>query len=83
MKGTHTDYFYVNAKTLVEVKMMVRDSFYDIYSDKKLSCKVVRIPYKGNVSALFILPNEGKMKWLEDGLMKDTLSKWEKSLERR
>ncbi|NXJ14592.1 A1AT protein, partial [Odontophorus gujanensis] len=83
MKGTHKDYFYVNAKTLVEVKMMIRDSFYEIYSDNKLSCKVVKIPYKGNVSALFILPNEGKMKWLEDGLMKDTVPKWEKSLKRR
>ncbi|NXC41678.1 A1AT protein, partial [Penelope pileata] len=83
VKGTHKDYFHVNAKTSVEVKMMTRDSFYKTYSDKKLSCKVVQIPYKGNVSALFVLPNEGKMKSLEDGLMKDTVTKWEKLLERR
>ncbi|NXW13926.1 A1AT protein, partial [Circaetus pectoralis] len=83
IKGTRKDHFHVNAKTSVEVKMMTRDGFYKTYSDQKLSCKVVQIPYKGDVAALFILPNEGKMKQLEDALTKDTVSKWEKSLERR
>ncbi|NWU66435.1 A1AT protein, partial [Pterocles burchelli] len=83
IKGTHKDYFHVNAKTSVEVKMMARDGFYKTYSDRKLSCEVVQIPYKGEVVALFVLPKEGKMKRLEDALTKDTLSKWEKSLKRR
>ncbi|NXT48537.1 A1AT protein, partial [Pluvianellus socialis] len=83
IKGTHKDYFHVNAKTSVEVKMMTRDGFYKTYSDRKLSCEVVQIPYKGDVAAFFILPNKGKMKQLEDALTKDTLTKWEKSLERR
>ncbi|XP_064515129.1 alpha-1-antitrypsin-like [Pseudopipra pipra] len=83
IRGTHKDYFHVNAKTSVEVKMMTRDGFYKAYSDRKLSCKVVQIPYKGDVAALFILPSEGKMKQLERGLTKDTVSKWEKSLQRR
>lgn len=63
--------------------MMTWDGFYKTYSDQKLSCNVVQIPYKGDVAALFILPQEGKMKQLEDALTKDTVSKWEKSLERR
>ncbi|NXO51549.1 A1AT protein, partial [Aramus guarauna] len=83
IKGTHKEYFHVNAKTSVEVKMMTRDGFYKTYSDRKLSCEVVQIPYKGDVAALFILPNERKMKQLEDALTKDIVSKWEKSLERR
>ncbi|NXN73124.1 A1AT protein, partial [Himantopus himantopus] len=83
IKGTHKDYFHVNVKTSVEVKMMTRDGFYKTYSDRKLSCEVVQIPYRGDVAALFILPNKGKMKQLEDALTKDTISKWEKSLERR
>ncbi|XP_075609749.1 alpha-1-antitrypsin [Balearica regulorum gibbericeps] len=83
IKGTHKDYFHVNAKTSVEVKMMTRDGFYKTYSDRKLSCEVVQIPYKGDVAALFILPNEGKMKQLEEALTTDIVSKWEKSLERR
>ncbi|NWX47836.1 A1AT protein, partial [Steatornis caripensis] len=81
IKRTHKDYFHVNAKTSVEVKMMTRDGFYKAYSDRKLSCKVVQIPYKGDVAALFILPDEGKMKQLEDALTKDIVSQWEKSLE--
>ncbi|NWX64089.1 A1AT protein, partial [Promerops cafer] len=82
IKGTHKDYFHVNAKTSVEVDMMVRDGFYKAYSDRKLSCEVVQIPYKGDVAALFILPNKGKMKQLEHALTKTTVSKWERSLQR-
>ncbi|XP_056348331.1 alpha-1-antitrypsin-like [Oenanthe melanoleuca] len=82
IEGTHKDYFHVNAKTSVEVEMMVRDGFYKAHSDRKLSCKVVQIPYKGDVAALFILPNKGKMKQLEHALTKNTVSKWERSLRR-
>ncbi|KAJ7409289.1 Alpha-1-antitrypsin [Willisornis vidua] len=82
IRGTRKDYFHVNAETSVEVKMMTRDGLYKAYSDRKLSCEVVQLPYKGDVAALFILPNEGKMKQLERTLTKDTVSKWEKSLQR-
>ncbi|NXA80263.1 A1AT protein, partial [Thryothorus ludovicianus] len=82
IKGTHKDYFHVNARTSVEVKMMIRDGFYKAYSDRKLSCEVVQIPYRGDVAALFILPNKGKMKQLEHALTKNTVSKWERSLQR-
>ncbi|NXS38532.1 A1AT protein, partial [Pomatostomus ruficeps] len=82
IKGTHKDYFHVNAKISVEVEMMTRDGFYKAYSDRKMSCKVVQIPYKGDVAALFILPNKGKMKQLERALTKNTVSRWERSLQR-
>ncbi|NXB64465.1 A1AT protein, partial [Struthidea cinerea] len=82
IKGTHKAYFHVNEKTSVEVEMMIRDGFYKAYSDRKLSCKVVQIHYKGDVAALFILPNKGKMKQLERALTKNTVSKWERSLQR-
>uniref|UniRef100_A0A8D2M6G1 Serpin domain-containing protein n=1 Tax=Zonotrichia albicollis TaxID=44394 RepID=A0A8D2M6G1_ZONAL len=65
-----------------EVEMMTRDGFYKAYSDRKLSCKVVQIPYKGDVTAFFILPNKGKLKQLEHALTKNTVSKWERSLQR-
>ncbi|NXH41354.1 A1AT protein, partial [Dicaeum eximium] len=83
IKGTHKDYFHVNAKSSVEVEMMVRDGFYKAHFDRKLSCEVVRLPYKGDVTALFILPKKGKMKQLEHALTKNTVSKWERSLQRR
>ncbi|NWY25074.1 A1AT protein, partial [Pheucticus melanocephalus] len=82
IKGIHKDFFHVNARTSVEVEMMTRDGFYKAYSDRKLSCKVVQIPYKGNVTAFFILPNKGKLKQLEHALTKTTVSKWERSLQR-
>ncbi|NXI15656.1 A1AT protein, partial [Irena cyanogastra] len=82
IKGTHKDFFHVNAKTSVEVEMMIRDGFYKAYSDRKLSCEVVQIPYKGDVTALFILPDKGKMKQLEHALTKNTVSKWDRSLQR-
>ncbi|NWV28796.1 A1AT protein, partial [Origma solitaria] len=82
IKGTHKDYFHVNAKTSVEVEMMTRDGFYKAFSDRKMSCEVVQIPYKGDVAALFILPNKGKMKQLEHALTKNTVSRWERSLQR-
>lgn len=72
----------MNEKTSAEVKIMTQDGFYKAYSDRKLSCEVVQIPYKGDVTALFILPDEGKMKQLEDALTKDTVSQWKKSLVR-
>lgn len=72
----------MTAKTSVEVEMMTRDGFYKAYSDRKLSCEVVQIPYKGDVTAFFILPKKGKMKQLEHALTKNTLSKWDRSLQR-
>uniref|UniRef100_A0A8V5FLL7 Serpin domain-containing protein n=1 Tax=Melopsittacus undulatus TaxID=13146 RepID=A0A8V5FLL7_MELUD len=56
--------------------------FYKAYFDRKLSCEVVQIAYKEDVTALFILPDEGIMKQLEDALRKDTVSQWKKSLVR-
>ncbi|CAI5764475.1 Hypothetical predicted protein [Podarcis lilfordi] len=59
--------------------MMNNVSWFETYHDKILSCKVVKLPYKSNVSALFILPHQGKMKQLENALSKDVLLKWRNS----
>ncbi|XP_077780540.1 alpha-1-antiproteinase-like [Podarcis muralis] len=68
--------FYVDEETTVKVPMMNKVSWFETYHDKILSCKVVKLPYKSNVSALFILPDQGKMKQLENALSKDVLLKW-------
>ncbi|NWI08770.1 A1AT2 antiproteinase, partial [Crypturellus soui] len=75
--------FFIDAKKSVKVKMMHRSKPYNVYKDEKLSCWVVEIPYKGNVSALFVLPDEGAMKQVEDVLLKETVSDWAKSLQSR
>ncbi|XP_030415330.1 alpha-1-antiproteinase-like [Gopherus evgoodei] len=73
---THEADFFVDGKTSVKVNMMTRDGFYNTHYDKELSCQLVEIPYNGNATALFILPDEGKMKQVEDALLKETVSKW-------
>nr|XP_028564261.1 plasma serine protease inhibitor-like [Podarcis muralis] len=71
--------FYVDEESKVKVPMMNKVSWFETYHDKILSCKVVKLPYKSNVSALFILPDQGKMKQLENALSKDVLLKWRNS----
>ncbi|XP_067319072.1 alpha-1-antiproteinase-like [Anolis sagrei] len=73
--------FFVNANTTVKVNLMSKESYYKYLHDDDLFCSVVEIPYKGDASALFILPDEGKMQQVEDRLGKGHLSKWAKTLE--
>uniref|UniRef100_A0A8C8RXG3 Serpin domain-containing protein n=1 Tax=Pelusios castaneus TaxID=367368 RepID=A0A8C8RXG3_9SAUR len=81
--STKEDDFFVDGKTTVRVNMMYHDYSYNIFHDEALSCWVVEIPYKGNAAAVFVLPDEGKMEQVEDALLKETVAKWRKSLERR
>ncbi|KFV42679.1 Alpha-1-antiproteinase 2, partial [Tyto alba] len=80
---TYEHDFLVNANTTVRVKMMQRDSDYDSYYDQDLSCEVVELPYQGTARALLILPDDGKMKQVEDALSKETVCKWDNKLETR
>ncbi|NWH64289.1 A1AT protein, partial [Geococcyx californianus] len=80
---TRDDDFFLDAKNSVKVKMMHQNEAFNIHRDEKLSCWVVEIPYKGNTSALFILPDEGTMKQVEDALLKETVSNWIQSLKKR
>ncbi|KAH0620391.1 hypothetical protein JD844_020799 [Phrynosoma platyrhinos] len=82
-ENTQEDDFFVDEETKVTVSMMNKDSNFKSYYDKDLSCEVVQLPYKGNLSALFILPEQGKLKLVEDALRADVVSKWLHSLEIR
>ncbi|XP_009465754.1 PREDICTED: serine protease inhibitor 2.1-like [Nipponia nippon] len=80
---TYEDDFFVNTNASVRVNMMQRDSDYDSYYDQDLSCEVVELPYQGTARALLILPDDGKMKQVEDALSKETVCKWDNNLETR
>ncbi|NXL41116.1 A1AT antiproteinase, partial [Podilymbus podiceps] len=80
---TYEDDFFVNTNASVRVNMMQRDSNYDSYYDQDLSCEVVELPYQGTARALLILPDDGKMKQVEDALSKETVCKWDNRLETR
>nr|XP_020670070.1 alpha-1-antitrypsin-like isoform X1 [Pogona vitticeps]XP_020670071.1 alpha-1-antitrypsin-like isoform X2 [Pogona vitticeps]XP_020670072.1 alpha-1-antitrypsin-like isoform X3 [Pogona vitticeps] len=76
---TREEDFFPDANTTVKVNMMYRQGYYNMLYDKDLSCYVVEVPYKGNASALFILPDEGKMQQVEGALAIEILAKWKTS----
>ncbi|NXI46084.1 A1AT2 antiproteinase, partial [Galbula dea] len=80
---TRDDDFFLDDKNSVKVKMMHQNKHFNVHRDEKLSCWVVEIPYKGDAAALFILPDEGKMRQVEDALLKETVSNWIQSFKTR
>nr|XP_012594096.1 kallistatin isoform X1 [Microcebus murinus] len=76
--------FYVDESTTVQVPMMVQDNEHHWYlHDRYLPCSVLRMDYKGDATALFILPNQGKMKELEEVLTPEMLRRWNNLLQKR
>ncbi|XP_016846781.2 alpha-1-antitrypsin [Anolis carolinensis] len=71
--------FFVDANTTVKVKMMHRKGYYKFIHDEDLFSWVVELPYKGDATAFFILPDEGKLEHVEGALAKENLSKWTQS----
>ncbi|XP_005343568.1 serine protease inhibitor A3N-like isoform X1 [Microtus ochrogaster] len=73
--------FYVDNEKTVKVPMMkVKFLTTPYFRDEELSCTVVELKYTGNASALFILPDQGKMQHVEASLQPETLRKWRDSL---
>ncbi|NXU14938.1 A1AT2 antiproteinase, partial [Pardalotus punctatus] len=77
---TYRDDFFVTPNASVRVNMMRRDGASNSYYDQDLSCAVVELPYQGTARALLILPDDGKMKQMEDALSKETVCKWDNKL---
>lgn len=75
-KSTRQQDFHVTPEMAVQVPMMKRRDEHYYFLDRNLSCTVVGVPYQGNATALFILPSEGKMQQVENGLNRETLRKW-------
>ncbi|XP_054423055.1 plasma serine protease inhibitor [Pteronotus mesoamericanus] len=82
-KNTRKLDFHVTSETVVQVPMMRCEDEYYYYLDRNLYCRVVGVPYQGNATALFILPNEGRMEKVEAGLNQETLRKWLKKFTKR
>ncbi|XP_037687893.1 plasma serine protease inhibitor isoform X2 [Choloepus didactylus] len=82
-QSTQEQDFYVNSETVVQVPMMSHEDLYYYLHDWTLSCRVVGVPYQGNATALLILPSEGKMEQVENGLNEKTLRKWLKMFRKR
>lgn len=62
---------------------MFHRGIYDMAYDSQLSCTILEMPYSGNITATFILPDSGKMKQLEQALKADIFAKWKSLLSKR
>lgn len=60
--------------------MMKKTGRFDYYRDQANFVTVVLLPYKGNTSMMIVLPDEGKMKEVEDLMSKDHIKNWHNSL---
>nr|WPH60714.1 alkaloid-binding globulin [Epipedobates tricolor] len=59
--STNEEDFHVDENTVVKVPMMHRRGEYITGYVPEIECTVVDVPYKGNTSAVFMLPNKGKL----------------------
>ena len=83
-RDTFESEFYLDVKRSVKVPMMkINNLTTPYFRDEELSCTVVELKYTGNASAMFILPDQGRMQQVEASLQPETLRKWKNSLKPR
>ncbi|XP_045417385.1 serpin A12 [Lemur catta] len=75
-KSTKEEDFILERNNSVKVPMMFHGGMYEVGRDDQLSCTVLEIPYLKNITATFVLPDEGKMRHLEEALQEDIFAKW-------
>ncbi|XP_012594095.1 serpin A12 [Microcebus murinus] len=75
-KLTKEEAFILERNNSVKVPMMFHGGMYQVGRDDQLSCTILEIPYLKNITATFILPDEGKMKHLEEALEENIFAKW-------
>ncbi|KAL2081792.1 hypothetical protein ACEWY4_021610 [Coilia grayii] len=68
--------FHVDENTTVRVDMMTSNDVYELYEDKENFTTVIRLPYKGSASMIIVLPDEGKMKEVEDSISTSLFRHW-------
>uniref|UniRef100_A0A8D1LQA1 Serpin domain-containing protein n=1 Tax=Sus scrofa TaxID=9823 RepID=A0A8D1LQA1_PIG len=76
--------FHVSKNRTVRVPMMgIRALTVPYFRDEELACTVVELTYTSNDSALFILPDAGRMAAVEAKLHPETLRRWRDFLQPR
>ncbi|XP_004710081.1 thyroxine-binding globulin [Echinops telfairi] len=74
--------FLVDKSTTVQVPMMHQMEQYYHLVDPELNCTVLQMDYTEKALALFVLPKEGQMKWLEESMSSKILKKWNRLLQK-
>ncbi|XP_037357908.1 serpin A12 [Talpa occidentalis] len=82
-KETKEEDFLMDGNRTAKVPMMFHGGMYEVGRDDELACTVLEMPYQGNVTATFILPDEGKMQTVEKALKRDTFARWKNLITRR
>ncbi|XP_038602731.1 serpin A12 [Tachyglossus aculeatus] len=81
-KQTQEGDFFLMENKSIKVPMMYRGGMYRTCYDDQLSCTILEMPYEGNATGLFILP-ERNLESVEAELRKDTVARWKKLMTRR
>ncbi|MBO8913307.1 hypothetical protein INO36_13490, partial [Staphylococcus aureus] len=74
-ENTEEAEFHVDESTTVKVPMMTLSGMLDVHHCSMLSSWVLLMDYAGNTTAVFLLPDDGKMQHLEQTLNKELISK--------
>ncbi|XP_048191290.1 thyroxine-binding globulin [Perognathus longimembris pacificus] len=74
--------FSVDKTTTVHVPMMHQVEQYYYLVDAELNCTVLQMDYSKNALALFVLPKERQMEWMEAAMSSKTLKKWNRLLKK-
>ncbi|KAG5277077.1 hypothetical protein AALO_G00113290 [Alosa alosa] len=73
--------FHVDENTKVTVDMMHSEGEYEYYEAKGNFTTVIRIPYHGSASMIIVLPDQGKMKEVEDTISPSYVKHWIEAME--
>nr|O54757.1 RecName: Full=Alpha-1-antitrypsin-like protein CM55-MM; Flags: Precursor [Tamias sibiricus]BAA24416.1 alpha1-antitrypsin-like protein [Tamias sibiricus] len=80
-EDTKEEDFHVDEATTVRVPMMNRLGMFHLHHCSTLASWVLQMDYLGNATAIFLLPDKGKMQHLEDTVTMEILSKFLKNRE--
>ncbi|XP_073422781.1 alpha-1-antitrypsin-like [Dendrobates tinctorius] len=83
VNDTREEDFHVDENTVVKVPMMSRRGEYLTGYIPEIGCTLVEVPYKGNTSALFFLPEMGKLNDAEKAFQNLPEDTWTKVLKSR
>ncbi|XP_008592160.1 PREDICTED: serpin A12 [Galeopterus variegatus] len=81
--ATKEEDFILGRNKSVKVPMMFRGGMYEVGYDDQLSCAILEIPYHENITATFVLPDEGKLEHVVEGLQEDIFARWKKLISHR
>ncbi|XP_038605827.1 corticosteroid-binding globulin-like [Tachyglossus aculeatus] len=68
--------FFVDDSTVVKAPVMYQKGPFYAYRDEGVACTVVQKKFIGSSGVNFILPDEGKMKQVEEAMSGELLLKW-------